>query len=40
MKMQKLKYVLETKMKKTNRLSKRLDQKIGVDKDNKNQKIN
>ena len=39
MKMQKLKYVPETKMK-TNRLSKRLDQKIGVDKDNKNQKIN
>ena len=40
MKMQKLKYVPGTKMKKANRLSRRIDQKIGIDKNNENQKIN
>ena len=32
-----LKYVLETKMKKADRLSKRLDWKVGIEKDNDNQ---
>jgi len=32
-----LKHVLETKMKKADRLSRRLDWKVGVEKDNKNQ---
>ena len=34
-----LKYVPRTKKKNVNRLNRRLDQKIGVEKDNKNQKL-
>ena len=34
-----LKHVLGTKIKKTNRCSRRLDWKVGVEKDNENQKL-
>ena len=34
-----MKHVLGTKIKKTDRLSKRLDWKVGVGKDNENQKL-
>ena len=34
-----LKYVSGTKIKKADRLSRKLDQKVGVEKDNKNQKL-
>jgi len=33
------KYILEMKIKKVDRLSKRLDWKVGVEKDNKKQKL-
>jgi len=33
------KYIPETKIRKTNRLSRRLDWKIGVENDNKNKKL-